>query len=180
MFCKTSLLFKLVFIALVYFSTLNLTLYSQSEIEDQNFKFKFMLPSTWDKKDSKQTKDLDGVSYTFETKDKKMAIMLLAFKLSSVKNLDDFIYNMEKDISLNIPSKSGDYTEQDFGKYDMKNASYKDSKYREVIYYYRTKLPDAPNNYVYMLRFISEEKDYTADAESQIKLISDTFTPTAE
>lgn len=111
---------------------------------------------------------------------KKMTIMLLAFKLSSVKNIDDFIYNLEKDIALNIPPRSGDYGEQDFGKYDMKNARYKDNKFDETIYYFRTKLPDSPNNFVYMLRFITEAKDYTSDKETEIKTIAASFSSTAE
>jgi len=178
MFCKIR--FNLFFYLLFFAFCFQITHSQDNIIEDKNFRFKFMLSANWDKKDSKETKDKDGISYTFERKDKKMAIMLLAFKLSSVKNLDDFIYNMEKDISLNIPSKSGDYTEQDFGKYDMKSATYKDAKFQEVIYYFRTKLPDATNNYVYMLRFITEIKDYSPDIESIIKIIAGTFTPTAE
>src|SRR3972149_481724 len=67
-----------------------------------------------------------GITYSFERKDKKFTIMLLAFKLTTVKNIDDFIYNMEKDISLNIPQRNGDFTEKDFGNYDMKSAVYKD------------------------------------------------------
>lgn len=149
-------------------------------VNDVAFKFTFKMPEGWEMKDMKETADKDGISYSFENKDKTMAIMLLAFKLNSVKNIDDFIYNLEKDISLNIPSKTGDYTEQDFGKYDMKSALYKDNKFDESIYYYRTKLPDAPNNYVYMVRFITETKNYTSDTEKQIKDISATFTPTAE
>jgi hypothetical protein len=150
------------------------------DINDFNYKFSFKLPDGWESKDLKETKDKDGISYSFEKKDKKMTIMLLAFKLSSVKNIDDFIYNMEKDISLNIPQKSGDYSEQDYGKYDSKYASYKDDKFEEIIYYFRTKLPDASNNYVYMIRFITEVKDYTSDTDSQIKKIAATFSSTAE
>lgn len=149
-------------------------------IDDFNFKFTFKMPDGWDSKDLKETKDKDGISYSFERKDKKMTIMLLAFKLSSVKNIDDFIYNMENDISLNIPQKTGTYTEQDFNTYDSKSATYKDDKYEEVIYYFRTKLPDAPNNYVYMIRFITELPDYNTDTEKQIKAIAETFKSTAE
>ena len=150
------------------------------EIDDYTFRFKFKLPADWEMKDLKQTKDKDGISYSFERKDKKMTIMLLAFKLSSVKNIDDFIYNMEKDITLNIPQKIGSYDEKDFGKYDMKSAEYKDNNFEELIYYFRTKLPEAPNNYVYMLRFIMELKEFNTDTENKIKEISGTFTPTAE
>ena len=149
-------------------------------VNDVTYKFSVTLPGGWEMKDMKETSDKDAISYSFESKDKKMAIMLLAFKLSSVKNIDDFIYNLEKDISLNIPPKSGDYSEEDSGRYDMKNAHYKDNKFEETIYYFRTKLPDAPNNYVYMLRFITEAKDYNSDTETLVKSIAGTFTPTAE
>lgn len=178
MFNKTILSFLI----LLFFSTA--LSYSQpgdgKTVTDISYKFTFKLPDGWEMKDMKETSDKDGISYSFQDKDKTMAIMLLAFKLNSVKNIDDFIYNLEKDISLNIPSKTGEYTEQDFGKYDMKSALYKDNKFDENIFYYRTKLPDAPNNYVYMVRFITESKNYNSDAEKLIKDISATFIPTTE
>lgn len=177
MFRKTGLallLFLLIFSAKGYSQT------SDKTVDDFIYKFTFKMPAGWEMKDMKETTDKDAISYSFESPDKKMTIMLLAFKLNSVKNIDDFIYNLEKDISLNIPAKSGDYTEQDFGKYDMKNAHYKDNKFDEMIYYFRTKLPDAPNNYVYMLRFITEAKDYNTEREKSIKDISATFVSTAE
>jgi hypothetical protein len=149
-------------------------------IDDFNYRFTIRVPDGWDKKDMKETKDKDGISYSLEKKDKKMTIMLLAFKLSSVKNIDDFIYNMEKDISLNIPSKSGSYNEKDHGTYDEKSAVYKDNNFAEVIYYFRTKLPDAPNNYVYMVRFITKAIDSNNDTETLIKGIAETFKSTAE
>jgi hypothetical protein len=150
------------------------------QIDDVNFRFSFMLPGDWDLKDQKKTRDNDGISYSFEKKDKKMTMMLLAFKLSSVKNIDDFIYNLEKDISLNIPPKSGDYSETDSLRYDMKSAVYKDNKFHENIYYFRTKLPDAPNNYVYMVRFIMNIADANTDSDLQIMNIINTFSPNAE
>lgn len=175
-------------IQIIFFFTLFIVtipaLYTQSKddkiIDDFNFKFSLKLPSEWETKDIKETADKDGISYSLERKDKKMAIMLLAFKLSSVKNIDDFIYNLEKDISLNIPPKSGSYDEKDFGNYDMKSANYKDNKFAETIYYFRTKLPDAPNNYVYMVRFIMNSVDANNDTETQIKNIISAFKPTAE
>jgi hypothetical protein len=179
MFNKTILSLLL----LIFFS-LSTLLYSQpgddKVVTDVTYKFTLKLPNGWEMKDMKETKDKDGISYTFESKDKKTAIMLLAFKLNSVKNIEDFIYNLEKDISLNIPQRSGEYSDQDFGKYDMKTALYKDNKFNENIYYFRTKLPDAPNNYVYMVRFITEAKDYNTDTETMIKNISATFVPTTE
>jgi hypothetical protein len=149
-------------------------------IDDISYRFTITLPADWERKNMTETKDKDGISYSFERKDKKFTCMLLAFKLTTVKNLDDFIYNMEKDITLNIPQKSGDYTEQDFGNYDMKAAVYKDAIFYEVIYYYRTKLPDATNNYVYMVRFITTPIEVNNDNETQIKNIVDSFKSTIE
>jgi hypothetical protein len=153
---------------------------SDWEINDDNFKFTVTLPDEWKKTDSKVTDDKDAVSYSLERKDKKCSIMILAFKLTAVKNLEDFIYTLEKDATLNIPSKSGDYTSSDSGNFDFKSATYKDQQYMEEIWYYRTKLPDAPNNYVYMLRFITTIDNFKPDIETQIKKIADSFLPTAQ
>lgn len=173
--CKLKILFSIIALFFVC------SAYGQGkEINDYNYKFTFKLPDGWTSIDMKETSDKDAISYSLMRDDKKMTIMLLAFKLSSVKNIDDFIYNLEKDISLNIPTKSGEYNEQDYVKYDMKSANYKDNKFDEMIYYYRTKLPDSPNNFVYMVRFITEVKDYNSDTETQIKDIVSTFKPTAE
>lgn len=150
------------------------------EITDETFKFTFLLPDNWQKTDMKLTSDNDAISYSFERKDKKCAIMLLAFKLTTVKNLEDFIYTMEKDISLNIPQREGDYTKTDSETFDGKSAAYKDAQYKEYIYYFRTKLPDAPYNYVYMMRFITTHTNLTADIEKEIKKISGSFLPTAK
>ena len=149
-------------------------------IEDISFRFKITLPSGWEKKDFIVTKDKDGISYSFERKDKKITLMMLAFKLQTVKNIDDFIYNMEKDVSLNIPPRSGEFTEKDFGIYDMKQGIYIDNNFYEEIFYFRTKLPDAPNNYVYMIRFITTPLDINKDGEAEIKKIVDSFKSTVE
>jgi len=155
-------------------------LISDWEINDDNFKFSITLPDEWKKTDSKITDDKDAISYSLERKDKKCSIMILAFKLTAVKNLEDFIYTLEKDATLNIPSKTGDYTSSDSGNFDSKSATYKDQQYIEKIWYYRTKLPDAPNNYVYMLRFITTADNYKTDIENQIKKIADSFLPTVK
>jgi hypothetical protein len=171
-------------LALVYALTFPLTLMSAGaddrEITDENFRFTFVLPGDWSKTDSKLTNDSDAISYSFERKDKKCTIMLLAFKLESVKNLEDFIYTMEKDVSLNIPKRQGDYNSFDSGTFDGKSAVYKDVQFVEHIYFYRTKLPEAPYNFVYMLRFITTSSNINTDLENQIKKISDSFLPTAK
>lgn len=150
------------------------------DITDESFKFTFKLPDDWTKTDMKFTSDNDAISYSFERKDKKCAIMLLAFKLTTVKNLEDFVYTMEKDISLNIPQREGDYSDIKNDNYDGKSAKYKDAQYIEFINYYRTKLPDAPYNFVYMLRFITTNSNFDTDLENQIKKIAASFHPTAE
>lgn len=158
----------------------NLGLADDREVNDENYKFAFILPSDWNKTDVKETVDKDAISYSFERKDKKCAIMLLAFKLNSVKNLEDFIYTMEKDVSLNIPKRSEDYTTFDNTTYDGKHTVYKDSQYIENIFYFRTKFPDAPNNYIFMLRFITANSFLNSELEQQIKKIADSFLPTAK
>jgi hypothetical protein len=155
-------------------------IFADDKINDNTFKFSITIPSNWEKKDMKETLDKDGISYSFERIDKKMTFMVLAFKLTSVKNLDDFIYNMEKDISLNIPQRNGEYTEKDFGTYDMKSGIYKDNNFYENIYFFRTKLPDATNNFVYLVRFITTPLQVNSDNEAEIKTIIDSFKSTAE
>lgn len=170
----------IIIFALIFALSFNIRAADDREITDENFRFTFLLPGDWTKIDSKLTNDQDAISYSFERKDKKCTIMLLAFKLESVKNLEDFIYTMEKDISLNIPKRQGDYTGFDSGTFDGKSAVYKDVQFVENIFFYRTKLPDAPYNYVYMLRFITTNSNLNTDLQNQIKKISDSFSPTAK
>ncbi|MGE5846457.1 MAG: hypothetical protein ACM34O_07020 [Ignavibacteria bacterium] len=175
------------FIALLVFNTTypldknsSVEISGDKEITDETFRFTFLLPDDWQKTDMKFTSNNDAISYSFERKDKKCAIMLLAFKLTTVKNLEDFIYTMEKDISLNIPQRDGDYTASDAETFDGKSAKYKDTQFLEYIYYFRTKLPDAPFNYIYMMRFITTGANFSTDLENQIKKISNSFLPTAK
>jgi hypothetical protein len=149
------------------------------EIRDDAFKFTFLLPTEWKKIDSKVTKDSNGISYSFK-KDTVCSIMLLAIRSEQITNMEDFIYTTEKDISLNIPKRVGDYVISDNEGYDSKSATYKDTFDIEHIFYFRTKLPDAPYNYVYMLRFITRNWNMNDDLDYQIKKISDSFLPTAK
>jgi hypothetical protein len=150
---------------------------SSWDLTDAKFKFSITMPDEWKKTDSKQTDDSDAISYSFERKDKKCSMMILAFRLTAVKNLEDFIYTMEKDISLNIPSRTGDYITSDNGDFDSKAATYKDQQFLEKIWYFRTKMPDAPYNYVYMLRCITSNEIYNSDIENQFNKISGSFLP---
>ena len=108
-----------------------------------------------------------------------MALMLLAFKVNEVKNLTDFIYTLEKDLTLNITKREGDYTDFDSGNYDGKMAEYKDTEFSEVIYYYRTKISEG-NNYTYLLRFIVPAMYYNSSVLAEIKKIAGNFSPVIE
>ena len=144
------------------------------EISDDNYKFSISLPDGWQKPKIEETSKKDVISYTFDNKkDTASQILILAFKLESVKDLDNFIYVLEKDATLNIPPKSGDYTSFDNGDYDGKYALYKDLQFTELVYYFRTKKAEASENHAYMLRFIST--NYTAKAEKQFKEIEENF-----
>lgn len=144
------------------------------EIKDDNYKFSLILPDGWQKSKVEETNKKDVIYYTFDhKKDSTSQILILAFKLETVKDLDNFIYVLEKDASLNIPPKSGDYTSFDKGNYDGKFALYKDLQFTELVYYYRTKNAESTDNHAYMLRFIST--NYTSKVEKLFKDIEAEF-----
>ena len=144
------------------------------EITDNNYKFSIILPDGWLKPKHEETSKKDVISYTFDNKkDSTSQILILAFKMESVKDLDNFIYVLEKDATLNIPPKSGDFTTFEGEDYDGKFAFYKDLQFTELIYYYRTKRVDTNENFAYMLRFIST--NYSTKVEKQFKDIAENF-----
>ncbi len=102
--------------------------------------------------------------------------MLLAFKVTEVKNLADFVYTLEKDLTLNIPKRDGDYTDFDMGNYDGKSARYKDTEFTEIIYFYRTKVIDG-ENFTYLLRFITPTSNFHSGVESDIRKLAENFSP---
>ncbi len=155
--------------------------YGQSnvDINDISYKFKFSLPSDWKERKVEETAKKDAISYSFDKNDGKIAIMLLAFKVNEVKNLNDFIYTLEKDLTLNIPKRDGDYSDFDQGIYDGRSAKYKDSEFTEVIYYYRTKVIDG-ENFTYLLRFITLTSNFTPKVEEEIKKLAGNFNPVLE
>ena len=167
--------FILTFMSMLF---LTVSAYSQSgiEINDVNYKFKFSLSADWKERQLEETPKKDAISYSFDKNDGKIAIMLLAFKVNEVKNLTDFIYTLEKDLTLNIPKRDGDYTDFDSGNYDGKSAKYKDTEFTEVIYYYRSKIIDG-ENFTYLLRFITPTSNFNSSTESEIKKIAENFTP---
>jgi hypothetical protein len=141
---------------------------------NENYKFQLSLPDGWQKPKHEETTKKDVISYTFDhKKDSTIQILVLAFKLESIKDLDNFIYVLEKDATLNIPPKSGDYTSFEKNDYDGKYALYKDLQFSELIYYFRTKRSESKENYAYMLRFIST--NYNPKVEKQLKEIAEDF-----
>lgn len=149
-------------------------IYSQSsDVSDNNYAFKLALGADWKKSKTEETTNKDAISYTFDKKDGKDAIMLLAFKVESVKSLDDLIYTLEKDMTLNIPKRTGDYSNFANGNSEGRSAVYKDNEFGEKIFYYRTQNTDG-QNYTYMLRFITSAANFSA-AEKDFDKIAKAF-----
>lgn len=175
---KKTALIVITFISIILFSNF-VSAQSNIDVNNDAYKFNFSLPSGWNEKKVEETSKNDAISYSFDRKDGKMGIMLLAFKVNEVKNLVDFVYTLEKDLTLNIPKIDGEYKDFDSGTYEGKTGHYKDSEFSEVIYYYRTKIIDGAN-YTYMLRFIMPSTFYNSSVESEIKKIADSFVITAQ
>lgn len=166
-------------LTLLFFTVSSLFAQNTLDLNETNYKFKISFPSGWSQKKVEETTKQDAISYTFDKKDGKIAAMLIAFKVSEVKNLEDFVYTLEKDLTLNIPKRDGEYTDFDSGIYDGKWAKYKDTEFVEVIYYYRTKITDG-ENFSYLLRFIVPSNYYNSTTEEEIKNIAGTFLPVSE
>lgn len=149
--------------------------FGQSSFSDDNYKFKIKVGADWTKTKSEETNKKDAISYSFDKKDGKNALMVIAFKVDNIKNLEDLVYTLEKDATLNIPKKSGDYTDKDNGSYEVRQAMYKDNEFVENIYYYRTKNSDK-QNYAYMVRFITSAAAYNSKTEDEISKIANSFT----
>ncbi|MBX7042561.1 MAG: hypothetical protein K1X85_06625 [Ignavibacteria bacterium] len=145
-------------------------------LDNSQYGIKFNVPSGWKERKVEETSKKDAISYTFDRNDGSIAMMLLAFKVLEVKNLNDLVYTFEKDLTLNIPKREGDYTEFDKGNYDGMSALYKDSEFTEVVYYYRTKVTDG-ENFAYLLRFIAPSGTFNSSTESELKKIGDSFEP---
>lgn len=145
-------------------------------VENPQYGVKFYVPNSWKERKVEETSKKDAISYSFDKNDGSIAMMLIAFKLSEVKNLNDLVYTLEKDLTLNIPKIDGTYSEFDKGNYDGMSAKYKDTEFTEIIYYFRTKYSEGVN-YAYMLRFITSTTVFNPNIEEEIRKIGDTFEP---
>jgi hypothetical protein len=150
---------------------------AQSNLEDKSYKFTIFLTSDWIKTKVEETPKKDAISYSFDNRDGENALMILAFKVNGVKDLDDLIYNVEKDISLNIPKRSGDYNYDDYGNFERKKAVYKDDQVVETIYYFTTKDAGSTDNYAYVVRFITLANAYNSELAKEIDETARTFEP---
>lgn len=167
-------------IILTFISILLLSSFTKAQsgvdINDESYKFKFSLPKGWSERLLEETSKKDAISYAFDKDDGKIAIMLLAFKVNEVKNLGDFVYTLEKDLTLNIPKIDGEYKDFDLGNLDGRSAKYSDTEFTEILYYYRSKLTEG-QNYTYMLRFITPTSNFNPKVEEEIKTLSANFKP---
>ncbi len=145
-------------------------------IDNTDYGIKFTIPSGWKERKVEETSQKDAISYSFEKDDGSVAMMLLAFKVNEVKNLDDLVYTLEKDLTLNIPKRDGEYKDFDKGDFDGMSAMYKDTEFTEMIYYYRTKHTETAN-FAYMLRFIAASPAFNSAISEEVSKIGDSFEP---
>lgn len=149
---------------------------AQSTVEDKEFNFSIFLTSDWSQTKVEKTSKNDAVSYSFDNLDGNNALMILAFKVNGKKELDDLIYNVEKDMNLNIPQRSGDYNYDDYGSYERKKGSYVDDEFVETVYYFTTE-NEGMENYAYVVRFITVASSYNDDMAKKIDEIARSFKP---
>ena len=166
----------LIYAVILFFTFIQISISQGKKIDitDNDYKFKLTLPDSWVKMKYEETKNHDGISYVYNNKkDSTITCMIMSFKVPESKDINDFIYVLELDASLNIPQRNSDFTNFDFGSYDGKYAIYKDLQSTELIYYIRTKNDNSKSNFVYMLRFITT--NYNKKVEQSFKDIAGTF-----
>lgn len=162
----------LVFILLLLTSSSNA---QNGSINDGNYKFKIDAGKNWKQRSKVETNKKDVITYNYDRNDGKMTMSIIAFKFNTAKNIDDFIYTIEKDFNLNIPEKVNGYTDNNGGNYVGKIAEYKDNTSYEKIFYYTTTDESNGEYFCYMVRFICDNKTNQNDINTAVKNIIDTF-----
>ena len=167
---KTILLF-------VFVLFINTTLFSQINIDNDNYKFHIEYNKNWKSGNKIETDKKDVINYSFSKVSKKdtMTSAFIAFKLNAQTNIDDFIYKLEKDFNLNIPEKTNGYKNINGDVYEGKSADYKDNETIEKIYYYSTTKDISGNYFCYMVRFIANTKYNQNDFNTEATNIANTF-----
>lgn len=166
---------KLLILLVILFSVTSLMAQNGKTVTDTHYKFTITLPSKWTARNTVETNKKDVITYSFDRNDGKLILSLIAFKFTDARNLDDFIYTLEKDFNLNIPEKIGGYTEISGDNFKGKWADYKDSDSHERIYYYATTADSGGEYYCYMLRFIADTKTNVNDVKTEVVSIADSF-----
>ncbi|MCX6160995.1 MAG: hypothetical protein NTV87_06625 [Ignavibacteriae bacterium] len=166
---------KTLIIVISLLIAVNMSLAQKKEIIDDNYKFQISLPADWKERIHEETKNKDAISYTFDRKDKKLSMLIIAFKLDAVKDINDLIYMIEKDINLNIPSRTGEYSDIQGEKFKGKIGEYKDMDFTETIYYIGTINTETTENYAYMIRFICDSKFNNPTVKNDITSIIESF-----
>jgi len=164
-------------IILIIFFVFVSNLFAQSDlhVKDGNYKFEITFPSGWKNIRTEETDKKDVINYSFNSKDNKMAVSIIAFKIDVQKSIDDIIYTLEKDFSLSIPEKISGYTDISGEKFAGKSAEYKDNENHEIIYYITTKSESGGTYYSYMVRFICDSKLNFDAMKYDINKIYETF-----
>jgi hypothetical protein len=166
----------ILFLVIILFAGFSQNIFAQlNDVSDDNYKFQIGIPFGWNNSKGDETDKKDAISYSFKSTDGKLTVMLLAFKKTTVQNLADLIYTVEKDVNLNIPKRVSEYFDYDFGDYDGRSAKYQNDNFVEKVFYYRTKYTESNSNYAYVIRFISLPSFYNSDLESEIQTISNSF-----
>jgi hypothetical protein len=173
----------LIFILFIFiFSAASESIYAQknaSEIVNENYKFTFIIPQDAFNMRKEENSGKTAITYEFETISGKdtIGVMLLAFKWPDIKKLNDFVYLMEKEVTLDIPQRIGDYEEFDSVYYDGKFAVYKNKVLSHLIYYYRTKDESSENNFTYLLRFKVFSKSFDDRLLQYVREVAGNFNP---
>ena len=172
-------------IIIIYFLIIYLTtgfLFAQknaSEIVNENYKFSFTIPQESFNMRKEETTEKNAITYEFETtlNSDTVGVLLIAFKYPDIKKINDFVYHMEKEVTLDIPQRTSEYIEFDSNYYDSKMAVYQGKILTHVIYYYRTKDETSQYNFNYILRFKIFTKNYSDEILNYIKTIANNFIP---
>jgi hypothetical protein len=166
---------KTILILILFIFTTGLFAQSDLPVKDENYKFEITFPSGWKNRRMEETDKKDVINYSFERKDGKMAVSIIAFKIEKQKSLDDIIYTLEKDFSLSIPEKTSGYTDISGDNYTGKFAEYRDNDNYEQIYYLTTTINSGGMFYSYMVRFICDSKQNITDFKNELDRIYRTY-----
>ncbi len=158
------------------FSILFLTsvLSAQVKIDNDNYKFRIEFSKGWKSVSKVETDKKDVINYSFSKNDKFTAA-IIAFKFPAQRNLDDFVYTLEKDFNLNIPEKISSFISVSGDVYEGKFADYKDNDNIEKIFYYTTTKDSSGEYFCYMVRFIADVKYKKTDFDTEVTTIINTF-----